>query len=124
MERDQLHESNWAHGPTSDNVTSDKSESLDLPNVNEMLEMELSELVPRPSLQDAHSHFPAMAEVENHFTVFVRLPFNRGSFVDPPPVRGCCLLSLLLHVDKSALGSMVVHQGASTLGDSITSVEK
>ncbi|RMZ86531.1 hypothetical protein DV736_g6245, partial [Chaetothyriales sp. CBS 134916] len=27
-----------------------------------------------------------MAEVENHFTVFVRLPFNRGDFVDPPPV--------------------------------------
>jgi Atg29 N-terminal domain len=27
-----------------------------------------------------------MAEVENHFTVFVRLPFNRGEFVDPPPV--------------------------------------
>ena len=27
-----------------------------------------------------------MAEVENHFTVFIRLPFNRGNFVDPPPV--------------------------------------
>jgi hypothetical protein len=27
-----------------------------------------------------------MAEVENHFTVFVRLPFNRGNFIDPPPV--------------------------------------
>lgn len=27
-----------------------------------------------------------MAEVENHFTVFIRLPFNRGDFVDPPPV--------------------------------------
>ena len=27
-----------------------------------------------------------MAEVENHFTVFVRLPFERGDFVDPPPV--------------------------------------
>ncbi len=27
-----------------------------------------------------------MPEVENHFTVFVRLPFNRGDFVDPPPV--------------------------------------
>lgn len=27
-----------------------------------------------------------MAEVENHFTVFIRLPFRRGSFVDPPPV--------------------------------------
>ncbi|RMZ81324.1 hypothetical protein DV737_g2621, partial [Chaetothyriales sp. CBS 132003] len=27
-----------------------------------------------------------MAEVENHFTVFVRLPFNRGDFADPPPV--------------------------------------
>jgi hypothetical protein len=27
-----------------------------------------------------------MAEVENHFTVFVRLPFNRGDFIDPPPV--------------------------------------
>jgi hypothetical protein len=27
-----------------------------------------------------------MTEVENHFTVFVRLPFNRGDFVDPPPV--------------------------------------
>jgi hypothetical protein len=26
-------------------------------------------------------------EVENHFTVFVRLPFNRGDFVDPPPVN-------------------------------------
>lgn len=27
-----------------------------------------------------------MAEQENHFTVFIRLPFNRGDFVDPPPV--------------------------------------
>ncbi|EXJ70530.1 uncharacterized protein A1O5_06600 [Cladophialophora psammophila CBS 110553] len=27
-----------------------------------------------------------MAEIENHFTVFIRLPFNRGDFVDPPPV--------------------------------------
>ncbi|KIW35407.1 uncharacterized protein PV07_02105 [Cladophialophora immunda] len=27
-----------------------------------------------------------MAEIENHFTVFIRLPFNRGHFVDPPPV--------------------------------------
>ncbi|KAF7512248.1 hypothetical protein GJ744_001816 [Endocarpon pusillum] len=27
-----------------------------------------------------------MSEVENHFTVFIRLPFNRGDFVDPPPV--------------------------------------
>lgn len=27
-----------------------------------------------------------MAEVENHFTVFIRLPFNRGDFIDPPPV--------------------------------------
>ncbi|KAG9771222.1 hypothetical protein KCU88_g6395, partial [Aureobasidium melanogenum] len=27
-----------------------------------------------------------MAAVENHFTVFIRLPFNRGDFVDPPPV--------------------------------------
>ena len=26
-------------------------------------------------------------EVENHFTIFVRLPFNRGDFVDPPPVN-------------------------------------
>lgn len=26
-------------------------------------------------------------EVENHFTVFVRLPFNRGDFVDPPRVN-------------------------------------
>jgi hypothetical protein len=34
---------------------------------------------------------PTMTEVENHFTVFVRLPFNRGNFVDPPPVRLCPL---------------------------------
>lgn len=27
-----------------------------------------------------------MAELENHFTVFIRLPFARGDFVDPPPV--------------------------------------
>jgi hypothetical protein len=27
-----------------------------------------------------------MSEVENNFTVFIRLPFKRGSFVDPPPV--------------------------------------
>ena len=27
-----------------------------------------------------------MAEVENHFTVFIRLPFDRGNFIDPPPV--------------------------------------
>lgn len=27
-----------------------------------------------------------MTDVENHFTVFVRLPFNRGEFIDPPPV--------------------------------------
>ncbi|KAI1607932.1 hypothetical protein EDD37DRAFT_7048 [Exophiala viscosa] len=27
-----------------------------------------------------------MAETENHFTVFIRLPFNRGDFIDPPPV--------------------------------------
>ncbi|OAP59478.1 hypothetical protein AYL99_06776 [Fonsecaea erecta] len=27
-----------------------------------------------------------MAEIENHFTVFIRLPFNRGDFVDPPRV--------------------------------------
>lgn len=27
-----------------------------------------------------------MAEVESHFTVFIRLPFKRGNFVDPPPV--------------------------------------
>ena len=29
---------------------------------------------------------PNMAEIENHFTVFIRLPFNRGDFVDPPAV--------------------------------------
>ena len=28
----------------------------------------------------------AQPEIENHYTVFVRLPFNRGNFVDPPPV--------------------------------------
>jgi Atg29 N-terminal domain len=27
-----------------------------------------------------------MAAIENHFTVFIRLPFERGNFVDPPPV--------------------------------------
>lgn len=27
-----------------------------------------------------------MADVEDHFTVFIRLPFPRGDFVDPPPV--------------------------------------
>jgi len=27
-----------------------------------------------------------MVEIENHFTVFIRLPFNRGDFIDPPPV--------------------------------------
>ena len=27
-----------------------------------------------------------MSDVENYFTVFIRLPFRRGSFVDPPPV--------------------------------------
>ncbi|KIX06540.1 uncharacterized protein Z518_04516 [Rhinocladiella mackenziei CBS 650.93] len=27
-----------------------------------------------------------MVDIENHFTVFIRLPFNRGNFVDPPPV--------------------------------------
>ncbi|KIV80488.1 hypothetical protein PV11_07986 [Exophiala sideris] len=27
-----------------------------------------------------------MAETENHYTVFIRLPFNRGDFIDPPPV--------------------------------------
>jgi hypothetical protein len=27
-----------------------------------------------------------MAEIENHFTVFIRLPFKRGNFVDPPLV--------------------------------------
>jgi hypothetical protein len=32
-----------------------------------------------------------MTEVENHFTVFVRLPFNRGDFVDPPPASLCLL---------------------------------
>jgi Atg29 N-terminal domain len=39
-----------------------------------------------------------MSEVENHFTVFVRLPFNRGEFVDPPPARACniCRIDLLL----------------------------
>ena len=25
-------------------------------------------------------------EIENHYTVLIRLPFNRGDFVDPPPV--------------------------------------
>lgn len=24
---------------------------------------------------------------EDHFTVFIRLPFPRGDFIDPPPVR-------------------------------------
>ena len=28
----------------------------------------------------------AVARMENHFTVFIRLPFSRGNFVDPPPV--------------------------------------
>jgi hypothetical protein len=40
-------------------------------------------------IQDCTDHLATtsvMAEVENHFTVFVRLPFNRGNFVDPPPV--------------------------------------
>jgi hypothetical protein len=35
-----------------------------------------------------------MAEVENHFTVFVRLPFNRGDFVDPPPARAQIIFGL------------------------------
>lgn len=27
-----------------------------------------------------------MTDAENHFTVFVRVPFNRGQFFDPQPV--------------------------------------
>lgn len=27
------------------------------------------------------------SDQEKHFTVFIRLPFPRGDFVDPPPVK-------------------------------------
>jgi len=41
---------------------------------------------PLPPLGGLENSTESMAEVENHFTVFIRLPFNRGDFVDPPPV--------------------------------------
>jgi hypothetical protein len=47
-----------------------------------------------------------MTEVENHFTVFVRLPFNRGDFIDPPPVR-LCLPSQAFTTSDNIAGRMV-----------------
>ena len=41
---------------------------------------------------DRSAHRSTMTEIENHFTVFVRLPFNRGDFVDPPPVSSCLFI--------------------------------
>ena len=38
-----------------------------------------------PSL-DIDEHHLAQGEKHCHFTVFIRLPFPRGDFVDPPPV--------------------------------------
>jgi hypothetical protein len=29
---------------------------------------------------------PLASETDVHYTVFVRLPFPRGDFIDPPPV--------------------------------------
>ncbi len=64
-----------------------------------------------------------MAEVENHFTVFVRLPFNRGDFVDPPPVRVMATsgigTSLML-----LTGSVECSKGKGAMGDHFTTVEK
>lgn len=34
---------------------------------------------------------------ESHFTVLIRLPYNRGSFIDPPPV---CLTFSIIWVQK------------------------
>lgn len=42
---------------------------------------------------------------EPHFTVFVRLPFNRGDFIDPPPV---CLASKFRHHDCLSMIGVVV----------------
>ncbi|KAJ9498641.1 hypothetical protein H2202_005827 [Exophiala xenobiotica] len=44
-----------------------------------------------------------MAGIENHFTVFIRLPFNRGEFVDPPPVAWSA-------VKESALWNIISRQ--------------
>lgn len=30
---------------------------------------------------------PSSSDQEKRFTVFIRLPFPRGDFVDPPPVK-------------------------------------
>jgi Atg29 N-terminal domain len=47
-----------------------------------------------------------MAEVENHFTVFIRLPFRRGEFVDPPPVSWSA-------AKERALWEVISRQGQS-----------
>lgn len=39
-----------------------------------------------PYTVPAPNNTPSMTETENHFTVFIRLPFARGDFIDPPPV--------------------------------------
>jgi hypothetical protein len=59
-----------------------------------------------------------MTEVENHFTVFVRLPFNRGDFIDPPPV-GLCLSKHLQRLINIA-GRMVECQRNKAVGCNIT----
>ena len=37
-------------------------------------------------LRDVDPRKSKPQELSPHFTVFVRLPFPRGDFVDPPPV--------------------------------------
>ncbi|KIW77911.1 hypothetical protein Z517_07744 [Fonsecaea pedrosoi CBS 271.37] len=76
------------HDHDDENNWEDDSSSDKTPTQASYLEArELQRNVSDPvTHESAASDNTTMAEIEDHFTVFVRLPFNRGDFVDPPPV--------------------------------------
>jgi Atg29 N-terminal domain len=63
-----------------------------------------------------------MSEIENHFTVFIRLPFNRGDFVDPPSAS--VQSTRYSSVVNVLIGSMERKQRKGAVGNHLPPVEK
>ena len=61
------------------------------------------------------------AAAEHRFTVIVRLPFRRGDFVDPPPVRvyPFSMLRLLLN----DIGGMECSQREGVMGNHFSTIQ-
>ena len=56
-----------------------------------------------------------------HYTVFIRLPFGRGDYVDPPPVS--TINSLTLPWTHYCTGEVGLDQGSCSVGCNLRSIK-